>query len=249
MRSEDHTVEVEATPDGGDLAAWLPRILATAGVAAVRLEAMVRPESFRGGDVSPEVQEVTSAAREEHRRYGFGFWEFALNAATSVPSETRKALISGALRHTTGDAAEAINLPLEVFARRLASGDFTQMPRRTIVSLCSHVPQHAGAHMHLPMLDFSAPTGQRGIDTVRDVALQLGLPGGLFDSGKSFHFFGSTLLSERELSSFLARAQLLSPIVDARWASHQLLDMECRLRISTDVERNTSPHRLIALIK
>lgn len=234
------------------LAVHLPPLLATAGVRTVQLDVLTRDESFRGATVSPQAQEITGPAREEHRRRHFGFWEFVLARANSTDTETRHGLIHGALRH---NSSETITLRMDhhEFSTALADGAFTGLRPRTIVSLTSHIPNsadpRAGAQeFHLPMLDLGLAVGPESLNTCVAAIAALGVRGLLLQSGRSYHFIGNQPLSLQELTRFLARAQLLSPIVDSRWASHQLLDGQCALRISTDLETALLPHQFSALV-
>jgi hypothetical protein len=103
-----------------------------------------------------------------------------------------------------------------------------------------------GAAAQLVRFDFGVPYDRpSSIDVAVEVADALNLSGPLFSSGGSFHFVSDQVVSDTQLSRVLARAQLVSPLIDSRWVSHQLIDGESRLRISTDTERNTVPHRLV----
>ena len=57
--------------------------------------------------------------------------------------------------------------------------------------------------------------------------------GVLLNSGKSFHYYGHTLLGQRQWREFLGRSLLLSELVDTRYIGHALINDECRLRLST----------------
>ena len=98
------------------------------------------------------------------------------------------------------------------------------------------------------MLDMGLPVGPESRDACVNAVSALGVGGLLLQSGRSYHFIGNQPLGQRELTRFLARAQLLSPIVDARWASHQLIDGQCGLRISTDLDTTSPPHQLSAIV-
>jgi hypothetical protein len=66
------------------------------------------------------------------------------------------------------------------------------------------------------------------------VASQFGVGEGfLVETDKSYHFYGTKLLEEKELVEFLGRALLFAPIVDRAWISHQLIELCCALRISS----------------
>lgn len=232
-----------------DLAIHLPQLLAAAGVRTVQLDVLTRAESFRGATVSPQAQEITGSAREEHRRRHFGFWEFVLSQASATDAATRTGLIQGALRHNSADTITT-RMDRDEFAAALNDGAFTGLPSRTIVSLTSVIPDVSDGHdaRHLPMLDMGLPVGTQSRHACVDAISSLGVGGLLLQSGRSYHFIGNQPLSQQELTRFLARAQLLSPIVDARWASHQLLDGQCGLRISTDLDATSPPHQLSAIV-
>jgi hypothetical protein len=102
----------------------------------------------------------------------------------------------------------------------------------------------AGLSWHLPMLDMGAPVGT-GAPACVDALAALGLSGQLYESGRSYHFIANRPVSPDEFRALLARAQLLSPIVDARWVAHQLIDGRAGLRISTDAVRHTTPHKFV----
>jgi hypothetical protein len=100
--------------------------------------------------------------------------------------------------------------------------------------------------MHLPMIDFAMKADAHNDKTVLDLAEALDLDGSIFDSGRSYHYYGARPLPANEVPRFLAKAQLLAPLVDYRWACYQIMDGECSLRISTDRERHKLPPRAVA---
>lgn len=241
-----------ALPRSSDLAIHLPPLLETAEVRAVQLDVLTRAESFRGATVSPQAQEITGPARDEHRRRHFGFWEFVLVQVADTDAPTRQRLLSAAIRHNN---AETITLRMDLndFLAALADGSFTELPTRTIISLTSHVVGTHGCfdddeELHLPMLDMGIPASPESVGTCVDAITALGVEGLLLESGRSYHFIGNRPISRGELTRFLAKAQLLSPIVDARWASHQLLDGQCGLRISSNLETTVPPHQFAAFV-
>jgi hypothetical protein len=229
----------------GSLAEHLPGLLRSAGVTSIELDALHRPASFRGAEVSQAAQLLTGPARDEHRERGFGFWEFVLEASLATDGETRRAMLANALRHNSDHTIRMV-VPTDEFASYLEAGAFNDLPARSLVSLTSLVAV-AGQPglLQLPMLDLGVRVGPEGEDAARDAIGALDTPGLLFDSGRSFHFFGAVPLTHRGLIEFLARSQLLSPVIDSRWVSHQLIDGRCGLRISTDTEKSPALHRLI----
>ena len=230
-----------------DLATHLPLLLGAAGITHVQLDVLTRRDSFKGAEVSTRAQEVTGPAREEHRRRGFGFWEYVLSATYDVDTDTRRALMDGALRHNSSETIQT-QLTLSEFNRSLSDRAFTGLPERTIISLTSHVEASTGRSWHLPMLDMGAPVGSVGAAACVDALTGLGMSGQLYESGRSYHFIADRPVSPDDFRVVLARAQLLSPIVDARWIAHQLIDGRAGLRISTDTARHTVPHKFVTLV-
>ena len=105
-------------------------------------------------------------------------------------------------------------------------------PGRMLV-FSSRVLLHGGESRHFPMLDFHCPATPENEELAALAAGLLDIGGGfLLESGDSYHFYGSTLLDELGLISFLGRALLLAPIVDRAWIAHQLIERACGLRIS-----------------
>jgi hypothetical protein len=237
-----------AGSDTRRLAHHLPDLLRAAHVETVELDVLHRRPSFQGGEVSSLAKSLTDPAREEHRCRGFGFWELVLAQTVTADPETRRGLLKGALRHNSNEAIR-VHMDREVFAEQLAAGEFEELPPRDLVAFYSPVCVASDERrLHLPLLDLGVTPSQDGEAAAVDAIECLGLSGLLFESGRSYHFYGAEPVTDRELVAFLARAQLLSPIVDSRWVSHQLIDGRCGLRVSTDSEKTPSPPLLVARI-
>lgn len=235
-------------PSRRSLADHLPGLLREARIETVEIDLIHRRPSFHGREVSTDAQSITGPARDEHRRRGFGFWEFVLAEAVDGPSDTRRGLLEGALRHNS-DGAIRVQLERETFIERLRDGQYEDLPPRDLVSICSSVAVTGDEReLHLPLLDLGVKPTTEGQVAAVDAMVALGLNGLLFESGRSYHFYGAEPVTSRQLVAILARAQLLSPIVDARWVSHQLIDGRCGLRISTDAEKTPFQPSLVARV-
>ncbi len=231
---------------GGDFAQGLGQVLDAAGVVAIEVLRFARPHSFLGREVSEQARTLARSSREEHRRRGYGFWEALLWSSAKAELSTRRGIMSYALAHGQPSRARE-KLHVSEFLSRLDKGEYADLPKREVSALCSRVALCTGAeNMHLPMIDFAIEAGTHNDDVVIGIVESLGPTGIIFNSGASYHFYGSRPLPAAELPRFLARAQLLAPLVDHRWISHQILDGECSLRISTDRERHKAPHRVVA---
>lgn len=235
-------------PGERGLAAYLPALLRDAAVRTVELDVLHRRPSFKGGEVSTQAQTITDPARDEHRRRGFGFWEFALEGSISADSETRRGLFAGALRHNSDDVIR-VHLDCDEFIERLGAGEYENLPPRDLVSFYSSVVVAGDERrLHLPLMDLGVKRGPDGQASAVDAMGALGLRGLLFASGRSYHFYGADPVTHDDLIVLLARAQLLSPIVDTRWVSHQLIDGRSGLRISTDSEKTPDSPVFVAYV-
>ena len=234
----------QTTSGGTNIAAELPQLILNHSIAALELLQFERRPSLRGREISEEARELTSRARTEYRSRGFGFWDVLLTSLNTAGAETQEAILTRAIEHNATPGRKTVNS--EDFVRDLANGTFEQLEGRSLVALSSRVTTNDGAIRHLPMLDFALPANTENLELVVKVLQTLDADGQLFESGNSYHLIGSTLLTEQELWQFLARAQLLGPITDHRWISHQFLSSECSLRISTDLETHQNPQTLVA---
>ncbi|WP_433754634.1 hypothetical protein [Nocardia sp. CA-135398] len=224
----------------------MSELLSYEGVTSVFLESTLRQPSLRGGDISDEAQWLTRAARGEYTDRGFGFWDFLLSSAVDASAPTRIALWKRAIKHEdqTDDLEEVDTVG---FIRQLSNAAFYDLDSRRIVSLTSQVRVDGkDTELHLPMLDFALAASSHNDAVAVEMLDELGLSGNLYRSGRSYHYFGATPVPTTVMTSTLARAQLLGPLVDHRWISHQLINNRCALRISTDTTRHTQAHVLVA---
>lgn len=234
--------------NGYTFAEDLKEVFQSADVSEVEILYFTRPHAFLGSEISEDARSLARIARESHRKQGYGFWEKLLSISAESDKSTRRAIFDRAVTaQRSSDSTKREKLPLDVFFSRLADGQYTNLPGREVVAVSSRIRlEEAAADMHLPMIDFALNASLYNDGAIVDVAEALHLRGSIFDSGNSYHYYGSVPITESDLPRFLARAQLLSPLVDFRWGCYQILDGECSLRISTDRERNNSPHRLVA---
>lgn len=186
-------------------------------------------------------------ARELRTSSGIPFWHalFLVGEASSEGVPT--AILQSALYHQ--DPADGEVIPLVVdnaTPERLA--DLGQGLRgRDSLALLSHVTSPLGEERFIPMLDFSSKSSRPGSTaTVRSAVEALKTRGTLFASGRSYHFYGSELVSRDEQLNFWARSLLLTPIVDERWIAHQIRAQVGALRISAN-EKGIVPRVLATL--
>jgi hypothetical protein len=166
---------------------------------------------------------------KEH--YGVCFWDAYFVSLRDNPANMMETF-SAALLHDS--SAQRL--------RRIESKDVRSLPKLEhsmgtgqMLAISSRVELRNGESRHIPMLDLHpvASPANLTVATAAIRALNLSGPGFLLQSGKSYHYYGVSLLTERELVGFLARALLLGPIIDTRWVAHQILEGACALRIGS----------------
>ncbi len=198
---------------------------------------IVRIKLFEPSDsplLQDTVADIDSAmlkrAVDLHDSVGVPFWEamlLTLRAASMAPAEVLRA----ATYHNP--ATENVRILdtrglSEARLRQIASSASTGR----VMAVSSQVEMGDGSIAHLPMLDFGSIRPFDQLAVVEEIVRQLGVGGWILLSGKSFHFYGDRIISQADLTVYLARSLLFAPIVDARWVAHQLIESACALRIS-----------------
>lgn len=100
------------------------------------------------------------------------------------------------------------------------------------LTVCSDVILSDGSRNHIPLIDFHIPVSDENEAICEATLKALDLKGFLLNSGKSYHFYGISLIDEPELINLLSRSLLFAPIIDRSWIAHQLIEKKCSLRIS-----------------
>ena len=211
--------------------------------------------SFVTFDFAPLIEDRGRLAPAENAAVATGlhlretlrlpFWEGVLLAASTGECIAGDGLLDAAAFH------QAIGLrrtwlPIrEVKAARLDAMCAEAQKAGRLLAATSAVRLPDGASQHLPMMDFHLAYSSPATALLTKLVARWGVPGVLLRSGKSYHFYGRTLLDETGLAQFLGRALLYTPIVDRAWIAHQLLEQSCALRISARPEYGGPPTILV----
>ena len=103
-----------------------------------------------------------------------------------------------------------------------------------VLAASSRVRLKDGSVAHIPMIDFKCAPTQQNVEMAKEAFPKIGQTDGvLLNSGNSFHYYGQTLMNEKEWLKFLGHCLLLSDFIDTRYVGHALINGECRLRLST----------------
>lgn len=140
-------------------------------------------------------------------------------------------VIGLALRHSTEHSAR----PMPAY--EVADAAFLNLvPVRgdQVAAITTRCKLRDHSEANLSMLDFRCPPEDYFVYALK-IALRKIAPGGgaIVHSGRSLHFYGFELLSESGWRTFMYRSLLLSPMTDARYVAHRLLDGFADLRITT----------------
>jgi hypothetical protein len=195
----------------------------------------------KGTELEPLVASAL-ALRQDH---GVPFWMAIMFEAEANSVQLPRELLAAASLHQPMAAAKVEHLPVSVIDGDYLRGRSAIVSRGRILTISSRFTSSDGTSFHVPMLDFRIPSSERTLSTAKAVVNELNVEGWLLDSGRSFHFYGVSRLSDSGLTDFLARSLFFTPIIDYRWIAHQLVEGACALRLSSGSDIQRVP-RLVA---
>jgi hypothetical protein len=207
--------------------------------------------SFVTFDFAPEIEkrsrldpaEKASVVTGLHLRetLRLPFWEGVLLAASTGECAGGEGLIKAAEFHQTIGSRRTWLSVREVEPARLEAMCAKAQQNGEMLAVTSAIRLPDGAIQHVPMMDFHLAYSNRATALLMKLVSRWNVPGVLLRSGKSYHFYGRTLLDQTDLARFLGRALLYTPIVDRAWIAHQLIEQSCALRISARPQYGGTP--------
>ena len=133
-----------------------------------------------------------------------------------------------------------------------------KLPETVQMVVFSKVLLNDGNYAHIPMMDFDTPKNDDGLNIVIDRFKKVNIhEGWILESGVSYHFYGSKLLTESNWINFMGECLLTSivhdnynieQVVDNRYIGHSLIRGGNTLRITTKAEKTFEP-KVIKFIK
>jgi hypothetical protein len=177
-----------------------------------RVEQMQKPD-----------EALVARAIATKERTGIQFWDALLTEASNSGSAS-KHLLSEVLFHQRNQNYHLLE------PARLR--DFVASVKGDLLAINSEVRMSNGSFLHIPMLDLKLRSKRSNDALARECVSALGVRGVLLDSGRSYHFIGTELVSSEEMLDLLAKFILLHPISDKAWAVHQILERSASLRIN-----------------
>lgn len=95
--------------------------------------------------------------------------------------------------------------------------------------------------LHIPMMDFNCEASPENLEKIQEFLKKIGQKGVVLVSGRSYHYYGVELLSEKDLLIFLGKCLLFVDFTDPRYIGHRLQDGHLNLRISKEIRRPDLP--------
>ncbi len=117
------------------------------------------------------------------------------------------------------------------------------LPKDFDLSISSRM-EVGGKICHLPLIDFYCDKTIENLKNLYEIVatyLHLIVNGVFLDSGRSYHFYSSSLMDEKIWVKFMAHCSLFDGYIDHRWVSHRLIDGFGCLRISARSIRTAIP--------
>lgn len=199
------------------------------------IKAAPRVQSRVEGASASEL--LVEQARAIRSAAGIPFWHALFIAGELEPAGVPTDILHSAMYHqdSSGHETKEIVTSDETPAQLAALAVRAPAEGRDSLALLSLVTLPNGEDRYLPMLDFTSKAARPGsASTVRAAIEVLETTGILCSSARSFHFYGSRLVTREEQLDFWARALLLTPIVDERWIAHQIRGQVGALRFSAN---------------
>lgn len=106
---------------------------------------------------------------------------------------------------------------------------------------------------HIPMIDFSCEYEMTDLifSRMRNfIPKEIMNNIALYNSGRSFHAYSTTLIKSKDFTDFMGRLLLINPkindeIIDSRWVGHRLMGGYCSLRWSNNTAQYKSDPKRI----
>ncbi len=118
------------------------------------------------------------------------------------------------------------------FGLDLADGEIINLHSRAITNM---------GILHIPMMDLDCPISNENLRMAGEYAKILGRQGVVLQTGRSYHYYGFHLLTEKEWWNDFIPSSMLGKVCDIRYMAHKLKDGFITLRLTAGGIRQTEP--------
>ena len=116
-----------------------------------------------------------------------------------------------------------------------------KLPVGRALAVTSRVTLHDHRKRHIPMVDFRCEPSYSYLKHITEWMSEIDDAGGMvLQTINSYHYYGFSLLTDRQWEKFVGHSLLLVPDVDVRYLGHRLIEGWGCLRISRDPCAGTS---------
>ncbi|NRR31882.1 hypothetical protein HSX11_17035 [Oxalobacteraceae bacterium] len=159
------------------------------------------------------------------------FWDSVMLAAVDLKNIPFGILKSSTYHNKSN--SDLIEIERNDISSTLLESFFGALAPNKLIAISSHVKCFDGISRHIPQIDFHCKESLSNLSLIVEIIKILDLKGYILRSGKSYHFYGSSLLASEKFFEFMGRILLFAPIVDRSWIAHQLIEGRSALRISS----------------
>jgi len=181
-------------------------------------------KSFRIGMTATEV--VVEIVRINPEISSLSFYEYAPHY--NMEESQKKPILPTLLFHDP--TQETIKLKREEITAENLKRITDSLEQDRVIGVLSMVRMQNEIY-HLPLMDFWWMDSTGNLEKVKWFLKEIRQGGVILSSGRSYHYYGAGLMSEREWSNFLGDC-LLSGLVDVRYIGHRFKDGFGILRLS-----------------
>ena len=184
--------------------------------------------------LTPEEQDLRDAAVKTCQENGIPFYDALFGIAMKCDAIPARFLESAAA-HNADPPSQIFDLPRDKISTLRILDIIRRLPDGFGLVVSSKVRVGTDNTAQIPMLDFRCPCSSGNAQAIQKVLTLLGQGRGVIvESGRSYHFYGTRLMTMPEWTNFMARALLFAPLVDPRYVAHRIADGECRLKLAAN---------------
>lgn len=180
-------------------------------------------------DMHPEITEIRCVEYGRSRRDGK-----SLPASQQMTARRLRHDVQGRKWHKLPGGDAFLDRLLECIE---------SLPADRALAVTSRVALHGHGSRHIPMVDFRCKSTETPSQKITEWMKEIDSAGGIvLRTTNSFHYYGISLLTDRQWVKFVGRCLLLVPDVDVRYLGHRLWEGWGSLRLSQDPDPARSGH-------
>lgn len=159
-----------------------------------------------------------------------------------------QASLAKMIHHNLPEKEEKIWLQRKEITSEHLSQIIKRLGQKRVLAVTSNLKlSNTKKKFHIPMMDFSCEVSSGALKRIQEFLRKIKQRGVVLYSGRSYHYYGSELLSERDWLVFLGNCLLFSGYADSRYVGHRLIDGYTSLRISKGKIRPKVP-KVVAIV-